>query len=104
MRILPKEVFRFNIPLCQMIYMLLVCSTLGNDIKRLEVKFTHGHRPRVPMFYISICNKYDEEQVVKDKDTSNWGPNWTLVNDEFEAKLASNLHLRFFLWLYVFYL
>jgi hypothetical protein len=32
---------------------------------------------------------------VKDEDTSNWGPHRTSVNDEFEAKLASNLHLKF---------
>jgi hypothetical protein len=29
---------------------------------------------------------------VKDVDTSNWGPHWTSVNKDFEAKLASNPH------------
>jgi hypothetical protein len=77
MRILPKEVSRFDIPLCQMIYMPLVRPTLGNDIKKLEAKFTHGYRRGAPVFYVSICNKYSEEQAVKDEDTSNWGPNWT---------------------------
>jgi hypothetical protein len=43
MRILPKEVSRFDIPLCQMVYMPLVRPTLANDIKRLEAEFTHGY-------------------------------------------------------------
>jgi hypothetical protein len=32
---------------------------------------------------------------VKDDNTSNWGLHWTSINEEFEAKLASNLHLKF---------
>ena len=47
------------------------------------------------MFYVSTTNKNGEEKLVKDMDTSNWGPYWTLVNDEFEAKLASDPHLNF---------
>jgi hypothetical protein len=95
MRILPKEVSRFDISLCRMIYMPLVCPTLANDIKRLEAKFTHGYRPGTLVFYVSMCNKKGKEQSVKDEDTSNWGPHWISNNDEFEAKLASNPHLKF---------
>jgi hypothetical protein len=73
MRILSKEVSRFEIPLCRMVYMPLVRPTLVHDIKRLEVEFTHGYRPRVPVFYVSICNEHREERSVKDEDTSNWG-------------------------------
>jgi hypothetical protein len=47
------------------------------------------------VFYVSICNDKGEERSVKNVDTSNWGPHWTLVNEEFEAKLASNPHLCF---------
>jgi hypothetical protein len=47
------------------------------------------------VFYVSICNEHGEEWSVKDVDTSNWGPHWTSVNNEFEAKLASNRHLKF---------
>jgi hypothetical protein len=36
MRILPKEVSRFDMLLCQMVYMPLVRPTLANDIKKLE--------------------------------------------------------------------
>jgi hypothetical protein len=43
MRIVPKENSRIHILLCQMVYMLLVRPTLANDIKRLEVEFTHGY-------------------------------------------------------------
>ena len=74
MRLSPKEAFRFDIPQCQMIYMSLVRLTLTHVIKRLEVEFTHGYRPRVSVFYVSIINEIGEERLVKDVDTSNWGP------------------------------
>jgi hypothetical protein len=95
MRISPMEESRFHIPLCRMVYMPLVRPTLTNDIKRLEAEFTHGYRPGSPVFYVSICNDKGEEQFVRDVDTSNWGPHWISVNEEFENKLASNPHLRF---------
>jgi hypothetical protein len=68
MRILPKEVSRFDIPLCRMVQMPLVLPTLANDIKRLEAEFTHGYRHGAPMFYVSICNEHGEEQAVKDEE------------------------------------
>jgi hypothetical protein len=71
MRILSKEVSKLDILLCRMVYMPLVRPTLAYDIKRLEAKFTHGYRPRAPMFYVSICNERGEERSVKDEDTSN---------------------------------
>jgi hypothetical protein len=95
MRILPKEVSRFDIPLCWMVYMPLVRPTLAIDIKRLEAEFTHRYWPGALVFYVSICNEKGEERSVKDEDTSNWGLHWTSVNDEFEAKLASNPQLKF---------
>jgi hypothetical protein len=94
MRLLSKEASRFDILLCRMIYMLLVRPTLTHDIKRLEAKFTHGYRPGASVFYVSTTNENGEERLVKDVDTSNWGPHRTLVNDEFEAKLALNPHLK----------
>jgi hypothetical protein len=94
MWMLAKEASRFDIPLCQMVYMPLVHPTLAHDIKRLEAKFTHGYRPSAPVFYVSITNEHGDERFVKDVDTSNWGPRWTSINNEFEAKLASNPHLR----------
>jgi hypothetical protein len=78
-----------------MVYMPLVHPTLANDIKRLEVEFTHGYQPGALVFYVSIYNDKEEERSVKDEDTSKWGPHWTSINEEFEAKLASNPHLRF---------
>jgi hypothetical protein len=71
MRISSKEISRFDIPLCQMVYMPLVRPILANDIKRLEAKFTHGYRPGTPVFNVSICNEHGEERSVKDEDTSN---------------------------------
>jgi hypothetical protein len=75
--------------------MPLVRPTLAHNIKRLEAEFTHGDWPGTLVFYVSITNEHGDERFVKDVDTSNWGPHWTSVNDEFEAKLASNPHLRF---------
>lgn len=95
MRISPKEASRFDISLCCMVYMSLVCPILANDIKRLEAKFIHGYQPRAPVFYVSICSEYNEERSVKDEDTSNWGLHWTLVSREFDAKLVSNHDLKF---------
>jgi hypothetical protein len=95
MRISSKEASRFDIPMCQMVYMPLVCPTLANDIKRLEAEFTHGYKLGAPVFYVSICNDKGEERSMKDEDTSSWDPHWTSVNEEFEAKLASNPHLQF---------
>ena len=95
MRLSPKEASRFDIPLCRMIYMPLVRLTLAQDIKRLEVEFIHGYRPGTSVFYMSTTNENREEKLVKDVDTSIWGPHWTSINDEFEAKLASDPHLKF---------
>jgi hypothetical protein len=104
MRISPMDESGFHIPLCRMVYMPLVRLTLAIDIKRLEAEFTHGYRPGAPVFYVSICNDKGEEWSVKDVDTNNWGLHWTSVNEEFEAKLASNPHLRFLCGRMFFYL
>jgi hypothetical protein len=74
MKISPKEASRFDIPLCRMIYIPLVRPTLAHDIKRLEAEFIHGYRPGAPVFYVSIYNENGEERLMKDVDTSNWGP------------------------------
>jgi hypothetical protein len=74
MRILPKEVSRFDIPLCRMVYMPLVRPTLANDIKRLEAEFFHGYRPGAPVFYVSLCNEVGEECFVSDEERALWGP------------------------------
>ena len=94
MRILPKEASRFDIPLCRMIYMPLVRPTLAQDIKRLEAEFTNGYRPGASVFYVSTTDENGEERLVKDVDTTGWGPHWTSVNEEFEAKLALHPHLK----------
>jgi hypothetical protein len=74
--------------------MPLVRPTLAHDIKRLEAEFIHGYRPGASVFYVTTSNKDVVEMLVKDVDTSNWGPHWTSVNEEFEAKLALNPHLK----------
>jgi hypothetical protein len=71
MRILSKEVSKFDILLYQMVYMPLVHPTLAHNIKRLEAEFTHGYQPGAPVFYVSITNEYGDERFVKDVDTSN---------------------------------
>jgi hypothetical protein len=80
---LPKEASKFDIPLCRMVYMLLVRPTLTHDIKRLEAEFTNGYRPGAPVFYVSITNEHGEERFLKDVDTSKWdiltGPQSTRI-------------------------
>ena len=95
MRISPKDASRFDIPLCKMLYMPLVRSTLATDIKKLEAEFIHGYHSSAPVFYVSICNEKGEERSVTNEDKSNWGPHWISINEEFEAKLDSNPHLQF---------
>jgi hypothetical protein len=95
MKISPKEATRFDIPLCWMVYMPLVWSTLINDIKRLEAEFIHKDWPGALLFYVSICNKHGEERSVSDVDRRSWGPHKAAANSEFKAKLAANPHLKF---------
>ena len=95
MRISPKDVSRLDIPLYRMLYMPLVRPTLATDIKKLEAEFTHGYCPGAPVFNVSICNEKGKERSLTDEDKSSWSPHWTLVNEEFEAKLDSNPHLQF---------
>ena len=47
------------------------------------------------MFYVSIYNDKEEEQFIKDEDINNWDLHWILINEEFEVRLVSNLHLYF---------
>jgi hypothetical protein len=68
MKILPKEVSRFDIPLCRIVYMPLVRPTLANDIKRLEAEFTHGYRLGSAVFYVSICIEVGEERLVSEEE------------------------------------
>ena len=72
--------------------MPLICPTLANDIKKLEVEFTHGYRPSALVLYVSICNKLGEECFISDEDKTSWDLHWTAMNSEFEAKLATNPH------------
>ena len=71
MRLSPKETSRFDIPLCRMIYMPLVCPTLAQDIKRLEVEFTNDYKLGASVFYVSTMNENEEERLVRDVDTSS---------------------------------
>jgi hypothetical protein len=95
MRILSKEVSRFDIPLCRMVYMPLVRPTLANDIKRLEAEFFHGYRPGAPVFYVSLCNEVGEECFVSDEERALWGPHWTAFNIEFGALTRQLLTLTY---------
>jgi hypothetical protein len=93
MRISPKEASRFDSPLCTMVLMPLVQPTLGSDIKRLEGVFSHGDCPGANVIYVSLCNENGVERFVTDEDQQKWVLHWTAVNEEFEARLATNPHL-----------
>ena len=71
MRLLSKEASKFDIPLCQMIYMLVVHPTLVHDIKKLEAEFTYGYRPGASISYVSTTNENEDERLVNDVDTNN---------------------------------
>ena len=71
MRKSSKEAFRFDILLCQMIYLPLIRPTLVHDIKRLKAEFTYGYRYGASMFYVSTYNENGDERLVKDVDTNN---------------------------------
>jgi hypothetical protein len=94
MRISPKEVSRFDIPLCRMVYMPLVQPTLASDIKRLEVKFTHGFCAGASVFYVSICNEHGEERSISSEDMKGWNDHWKNENSLFESQLLDSPHLK----------
>jgi hypothetical protein len=73
-----------------MVPMPLVRPTLLSNIKRLEAEFFHGYRPGTIIFYVYLCDENGKERTVTDQDQQRWGPHWTAVNEEFEAKLAAN--------------
>jgi hypothetical protein len=94
MRILPKEVSRFDIPLYRMICMPLVRPTLAFDIKRLEAEFAHDYHAGASVFYVSICNERGEERSVSSEDTKGLNEHWRNENSLFELWLLNNPHLK----------
>jgi hypothetical protein len=73
--------------------MPLIRPTLLSDVKRLEAEFFHGYRPSATVFYVSLCDENCKERTVTAQDQQHWGLHWTVVNEEFEVKLAANLDL-----------
>jgi hypothetical protein len=94
MRINPKEASKFDIPLCQKIYMPLVRPTLDSDIKRLEAEFSHGYRHGASVFYVTLCNERGEERSVSESEMRNWDLLWIEVNKYFEDQLRANKHMQ----------
>ena len=94
MYISPKEAFRFDIPLCRMVYMPLVRPTLASDINRLETEVAHGYHHGANVFYVTLCNKRGEERAVTDEVMKNWDPLWIEANNLFELQLKGKKHLQ----------
>jgi hypothetical protein len=96
MSIVPWKSSRFNIPLCCMVYMPLVCPIHALDIKRLEAEFTHGNKIGKNVFYVFLTNEKGEEKTVIADGKVKQGPLWNEENEQFERFLKDSPNLSSF--------
>ena len=66
----PEELFRLHIPLCRLIAMPMVRSTLACDITKLEQEFAGGYRDGAAVFYISTTNEEGQSEEFSDEEMS----------------------------------
>jgi hypothetical protein len=82
-KILPKNKAMMSIPLCQLLFLLIVRLTLKIDVLEMEQVFFMGYHKGKKAFYISSTNSKGEEELV-----SKYIPSrsflWTCKNIEFE--------------------
>jgi hypothetical protein len=83
-----------QIPLCRLVAMAIVRSTLSSNLALLEDNFVHGYQKGAAMFYLSTTNGGGLVDKVMDDDLESWGPLWCAVNDCFEEYLSSIPTLR----------
>ena len=72
MQILKDGRAMMDIPLCRMIGLQVVHSTLTVDIEKLKADFVHGYRPRAAVFYVSTTNFQGSERKVMQEEHSSW--------------------------------
>ena len=91
----PEELFRLHIPLCRLIAMPMVRSTLAYDITKLEQEFAGGYRDGAAVFYISTTNEDGQSEEFTDEEMSRWDPIWREKNEAFTRYLESRRELKF---------
>jgi hypothetical protein len=90
----PSSLSRMRVPLCRMVAMPIVRSTLSSDLASLEDDYVHGYREGAVVFYLSITNEVGQIEKVSDEDLASWGPYWRAVKAQFEEFLSSVPGLR----------
>jgi len=95
LRMKPEHLFRLQIPLCRMVSMPMVRSTLGCDLQKLEQEFTTGYREGAAVFYVTTTNEAGESSTFTEEEMEAWDPFWKKRNDIFNAQVESSPELRF---------
>jgi hypothetical protein len=71
-KIFPKMM---NVPLCQMVPMLVVCPTFNIDIMKMEHAFQMAYKEGDKVFYLSSTNWKGEENTI-DEHEQLWNVQW----------------------------
>jgi len=95
LRMKPDNLFRLQIPLCQMVAMPMVRPTLACDLQKLEQEFTKGYRDGAIVFYVTTTNEAGESSVFSEEEMEEWDPFWKKRNEIFNAQVESTPELRF---------
>jgi hypothetical protein len=68
LRLKPSSLSRMMVPLCRMVAMPIVRSTLSSDLASLEADFVHGYREGAAVFYLSTTNEGGMVDKVTNED------------------------------------
>jgi len=79
-----------KIPLCRLVPMLMVKSTLACDLIRLEQKFNYGYEEGARVFYVSVFDEQGQLGFFTDFEKAEWGALWKSMNDMFNLNLVVN--------------
>ena len=94
LRIRPHNLSRMAIPLCRLVPMPMVRSTLECDLDELETKFIHGYEEGARVFYVSISDEGGQAGQFSSEEKRQWVDLWNATNDEFNKELSSHIELR----------
>ena len=93
-----------DIPLCQMVPMTAVRSSLRSDVEKLKAEFVTGYRPGSACFYVSLKSLSLAEKHVQPTDRQSWSEQWQVEDRKFEALLSTRPEFAafsnkfFFVW------
>jgi hypothetical protein len=94
LRLKPSSLSRMMVPLCRLVALPIVQSTLSLDLASLEADFVHGYREGAAVFYLSTTNEGGLVEKVSYEDLQSWGSLWCAVNTRFEDYMSSVPELR----------